>query len=164
MPSNPRGNLMRLVIVSTVDRPDLVPVVAEWLWDEFGRARGRTLEQTNAAVAKSVTDDPMPRIFVLLGDNEPLGTASLTAHDLDERSWLTPWLAGVFVAPHVRCNGYAGLLISAVEREALAASVSRLWLYTRHAERVYARAGWRTFETLQLQGGAYALMTRDLNP
>jgi GNAT superfamily N-acetyltransferase len=153
---------MRFDIVSTSDRPDLVPVVAEWLWNEFARDRGRTLDIVVEAVARSVTAQFMPRTFVLLGDDEPMGTASLTAHDLDERPDLTPWLAGVFMRPHVRGRGYASRLISAVEREAGAASVSVLWLYTRQAERVYARAGWRTVETIQRDGAAYALMRRDL--
>jgi len=29
-------------IVTIADRPDLVPVVAAWRWEEFGRANGRT--------------------------------------------------------------------------------------------------------------------------
>ncbi len=153
---------MHLDIVSTSDRPDLVPVVAEWLWNEFSRSRGRTLDVVVEAVGESVTAHPMPRTFVLLGDGEPLGTASLTAHDLDERPDLTPWLAGVFVRPDVRGRGYAGLLIAAVEQEARAASIPMLWLYTREAERVYARAGWRTVDTIQRDNSAYALMRRDL--
>jgi len=156
------GSSVRLTIVSTSDRPDLVPVVAEWLWNQFARHEGRSLEYMLEAVGKSVTPRPMPRTFVLLGDGEPLGTASLTAHDLEERPDLTPWLAGVFVEPHARGRGYAGHLIAAVEQAARAASISTLWLYTRRAEPVYARAGWRKVETVRHNGAPYALMTRDL--
>jgi GNAT superfamily N-acetyltransferase len=154
---------MQLVIVSTSNRPDLVPVVAGWLWNEFARARGRSLEAVVEAVGKSVTSQPIPRTFVLLGGGEPLGTASLTQHDLEERPDLTPWLAGVFVEPHVRGRGYAGHLIAAVEQEARTASIPELWLYTRSAERVYARAGWHTVETIQRNGAGYALMRRRLD-
>jgi GNAT superfamily N-acetyltransferase len=150
------------VIVSTSDRPDLVPVVAEWLWNAFARVRGRSLEYMVDAVSKSVTTRPMPRTFVLMTEGEPVGTASLVAHDLDERPDLTPWLAGVFVEPHARGRGYAGHLVAAVEQEARAASIPTLWLYTRSAERVYVRAGWRTVETIQHDGNPYALMRRDL--
>jgi len=104
----------------------------------------------------------MPRTFILLADGEPVGTASLVAHDLDERPDLTPWLAGVFVEPHVRGRGYAGLLIAAVEQEACRASIPTLWLYSTMAERIYARAGWRTFGTVQHNGKPFALMRRDL--
>ena len=106
----------------------------------------------------------MPRTFVLLVDDEPVGTASLVAHDLDERPDLTPWLAGVFVAPHARRQGYAVQLVRAVEQEARKASVSTLWLYTNTAERIYARAGWQTVEIVQHDGKSFSLMRRDLLP
>ena len=66
-----------LEIVATSDRPDLAPVVARWLWDEFWQANGHSFEETLEAVAHSVTAQPMPRTFILLRDGAPVGTASL---------------------------------------------------------------------------------------
>ena len=149
-------------VVSTFDRPDLVPVVARWLWDEFWRAGGHSLEATQTAVMTSVADQPMPRTYVLLVGDHPVGTASLVAHDLEERPDLTPWLAGVVVDPPARGQGYAAHLIAAVEAAARAAGIPRLWLYTRAAERIYARAGWRTVATVEHGGKPFALMRRDL--
>ena len=37
-----------------------------------------------------------------------------------------------------------------------------MWLYTRSAEALYARIGWRTVESFAYRGKAYALMRRDL--
>ncbi len=71
----------------------------------------------------------MPRTFVLLVDDEPVGMASLDAHDLDTRPDLTPWLAGVFVAPHARA-GATPRLVAAVEAFAASLGVATLWLYT----------------------------------
>jgi GNAT superfamily N-acetyltransferase len=152
----------KLRIVSTAERPDLAPVVASWLWAEFRRRRGSSLEETLAAVETSIVAARMPRTFVLLVDGEPVGTASLTEHDLEERPDLTPWLAGVFVAPAARGLGFAAALIAAVEAECLGLSIGRLWLYTRTAERIYQRAGWRTVEAVAHDGKTYALMQRDL--
>jgi GNAT superfamily N-acetyltransferase len=149
-------------VVSTSQRPDLAPVVASWLWGEFWRARGHSLEQTLEAVRISVTAPLMPRTFVLLVDGRPVGTASLAAQDLEERPDLTPWLAGVFVEPEARGRGLAASLIGAVEDECRRAAIPTLWLYTRTAEKVYARAGWRTVETVAHDGKSYALMRRDL--
>jgi N-acetylglutamate synthase-like GNAT family acetyltransferase len=73
-------------------------------------------------------------------------------------------LAGVFVAPHVRGRGYARRLVAAVEEEARTGQISTLWLYTNTAERVYARVGWRTVETVLHNGKPFALMRRDLQP
>jgi len=155
---------MKISVVSTSDRPDLIPVVACWLWDEFWRHNGHSPDLTLDAVRKSVTARPMPRTFILLAGGEPLGTASLAAQDLDERPDLTPWMAGVFVEPHARGRGYAAHLIAAVEDECRATSISTLRLYTRTAERIYARAGWRTIEIVQHNDKPYALMRRDLVP
>jgi len=104
----------------------------------------------------------MPRTFILLADGEPVGTASLVVHDLQERPDITPWLAGVFVVPQARGRGYAARLIAAVEQASRAALISTLWLYTNTAERIYARAGWLTVGTVQHRGKPFALMRRDL--
>jgi GNAT superfamily N-acetyltransferase len=153
---------MQIAIVSTSERPDFVPLVARWLWNAFGRAGGRSFDETLDAVRTSVSARLMPRTFVLLADGEPVGTASLAAADLKERPDLTPWLAGVFVAPHARGRGHAARLVAAVEQEARAGSVETLWLYTRSAERIYARVGWETVEIVQHNGKPFVLMRRDL--
>ena len=113
---------------------------------------------------RSVAATPalMPQTLVLLAAGEPVGMASLAEHDLDERPDLTPWLAGVFVAANARGRGHAGRLVAAVEGLAAEASIPTLWLYTRTAEPIYARAGWRTVEVFQHHGEPHALMRRDL--
>ena len=64
-------------IVSTLERPEFVPLVARWLGDAFWRAGGRSLEHVLDAVKQSATARPMPRTFILLVDGDPVGTASL---------------------------------------------------------------------------------------
>ncbi len=150
-------------IVTHTERPDLVPVTARWRWEAFAQGQGRSLAEVTAAEsAGAAGPGPMPRTFVLLVDDEPVGMASLDAHDLDTRPDLTPWLAGVFVAPQARGRGHAARLVAAVEAYAASLGVATLWLYTRTAERLYARIGWRTVETLPYRDKMYALMRRDL--
>ena len=155
-----QGNL----IVRIADRPDLVPTVADWLWHEWWRDAGETLEATRNAVAASVSPSGPPQTFVLLVDGEPVGTASLVGHDLDERPALTPWLAGVFVVPEARGRGQVMHLIRAVEDACRSAEIGTVWLYTANAERVYARAGWHIAEVIQRYGRrqVITLMRRDL--
>ena len=154
---------MSLSIVSTSGRPDLVEITARWRWEAFVRGSGRSYEDVLAAAQLAEARGlAMPRTFVLLRDGEPVGTASLAARDLEERPDLTPWLAGVFVVPQARRQGHAGRLVAAVEQEARARSIATLWLYTNTAERIYARIGWRTVETVQHKGQPFALMRRDL--
>jgi GNAT superfamily N-acetyltransferase len=156
---------LQISIVTTADRPDLAPAVARWLWEAFWRHDGYSFDETLAAAIETVRAKTMPRTFVLLADHEPVGTASLAPDDLDERPDLTPWLAGVFVAPHVRGRGYATRLVITVEQEARAASFPRLWLYTLAAEGFYARLGWQTVEMIRHRARRFALMRQDLcNP
>ena len=152
------------LIVRIADRLDLVPIVARWLWHEWWQQDGHTLEQTHEAVAASVSPSGPPQSFVLLADGRPIGTASLVVHDLDERPDLTPWLAGVFVIPEARGRGHVVHLIQAVEAVCRSAAIPVVWLYTAGAERVYARAGWHSVETLQRLGRRpVTLMRRDLS-
>ena len=154
---------MTYSLVSTSDRPDLVEITARWRWEAFFRKHGRSFEDVLAGARRTAAvAQKLPRTFVLVADAEPVGTASLVAHDLDERQDLTPWLAGVFVAPHVRGHGHAARLIAAVEAAAAAAGFPVLSLYTNTAERVYARAGWDRVETIQHNDKPYALMRRVL--
>ena len=155
-----------LTIVSTRERPDLAPLVAQWLWEEFWHFGGYTLQETLDAVLTSVTAAALPRTFILLANGEPVGTASLARDDLETRPDLLPWLAGVIVTPQARRKGYAAHLVSAVEDEARAQGVPTLWLYTHTAEHIYARLGWITVEHFLRQHGPtkkrFALMRREL--
>ena len=149
-------------VVSAIDRPDLVEVTARWRWEEWSRGKESFEDALGRAQRATAMRLKIPQTFVLLVDNEPKGAASITAHDLEERPDLTPWLAGVFVVPDARGRGYAALLIAAVEEEARRAAISTLWLYTNTAERIYARAGWQTVETVLHDSKPFALMRRDL--
>ena len=159
------GSMMqeKLTITRITDRPDLVPIVAHWLWHEFWQHDDYTLEQTRAVIAASVARSGPPQTFVLLLDDQPIGTASLATEDLDERPDLTPWLASVFVVPEARGRGYAARLVAAVEAACHSARISTVWLYTNTAERLYTRAGWCVVETVLRYGKRpVTLMRRNL--
>lgn len=149
-------------IVSTSQRLDLVAVTATWRWEAFYRESGRPFEDVLEVANRTATLARLiSRSLVLPLVGEPIGTASLTSHDLDERPELTPWLAGMYVAPHARWQGYAMRLISTIDEQASAGSIAALWLYTNTAERIYAGAGWETVEIVQHNAKPFALMRRD---
>jgi GNAT superfamily N-acetyltransferase len=150
-------------IVSTADCPDLAPLTASWRWDAFFRHTGTPLDAMVAeANQTAAAASYIPRTFVLLVGAMPVGTVSLAGHDFEGRPDLTPWLAGLFVAPEARRQGHATRLIAHVEQYARNAAIPVLWLYTNTAETLYARAGWHTVETVRDDGRPFALMRRDL--
>ena len=153
----------RLVVTTIAKRPDLLPIVAEWLWREFWQREGRSLEQTQAVYAECCAEVGALQTFVLLAGDTPVGTVTLARRDLDERPDLTPWLAGVFVVPDARGRGYVRHLLAAFDEACQAASITTAWLYTNTAERVYLRGGWQVEEIIQCQGKPLTtLMRRDL--
>jgi GNAT superfamily N-acetyltransferase len=150
-------------IVRTVGQPQLESLVAGWLYEAFWRYDGYTLRDVSDFVTSATAVAGPNQCFVLLEGGTPVGTASLTNEDLAERPELTPWLAGVFVAPEARGRGLVRRLITAVEVAAQSAGHRALWLYTSQAERIYQRAGWNTVEVVGRPGKRpVALMRRDL--
>jgi GNAT superfamily N-acetyltransferase len=151
-----------LNVVSTIDRPDLVPIVTDWLWQEFWRPNGYAVDVIADLVSRTLNVDTIWRSFILLENDVPLATASLALDDLDTRPDLNPWLAGVYVVPEARGRGLAAHVVAAVEAEARRQSIATLWLFTHTAEHIYERIGWRTEEHFQRKNRQYALMRRDL--
>ena len=100
----------------------------------------------------------VPQSFVLLADGNPVGTASITDHDLEERPDLAPWPAGVFVVPDARGCGFAGQLVAEREQEARRVSALTLWLPTSTAKRLYARIDWQAIETVLHNSQSVTLM------
>lgn len=148
-------------IVTIADRPDLVPVVAAWLWEAFDREGGLSPERSREIVAASTARIGVPQTFVLLADERPVATASFVADDCPERPHLTPWLASVYVGPEARGLGFARRLVEAVEAAARQAGTGTLWLFTHTAEPLYARLGWRRVEQFERRGRQETLMRRD---
>lgn len=137
----PADQGMTITIVSLEERPDLIPVVAHWLWNEWGRRKGRTVEMVTARLTGRAAGGS-EHTFLLSRDGVPAATASLVNSDLDTRPDLSPWLAGVFVDPPFRGQGHAAALVRRVEAAAKAQGVETLWLHTEHAAGLYAKLGW----------------------
>ena len=149
-------------IVNLRDEPVLVPIVASWLWHEWARLKGRTIEHVRARLTMRITSVGIEETFVRLKHREPVGTASLVRADLETRPDLTPWLASVFVAPEFRGENHAPPLVRRVEDAARAAGIGTLWLHTEKAEGLYARLGWQTVGQETDHNVAVTLMKRSL--
>lgn len=141
-------------------RPDLAPLAAAWTFDAFFDPAEWTVEALTASIL-APGDGPKDN-FVLFEGDDPAGTAALVRSDLDARPDLTPWLAGVFVAPAFRGRGYARALVRRVEAFAAAAGIRQIWLYTLHAEPLYTGLGWERVGFEPDGGRQVVLMRRDL--
>lgn len=153
---------MQTQIVTLAERPDLIPHVALWQWQEWGRARGRRLASVEHDIKPLAVKGGAEEGFVLLVNRAPAGTACLTLEDLDTRPDLSPWLASVYVEPAHRGRGYAGALVRAVEAAAIERGHTILWLFTWNTAPLYARLGWQAVGSEFHHGDEVTLMRRDL--
>ncbi len=149
-------------IVAVSQRPDLAPLVAAWRVAAFFDYPGGYTVAEMTALILAPSAGPREAFVVLAGD-VPVGTAALIRSDLESRPDLTPWLAGLFVLPAFRGQGYATALVRRVEEFAASAGVSVLWLYTSTAEALYARLGWERVGLEDERGEPVVLMRRKLS-
>jgi GNAT superfamily N-acetyltransferase len=141
------------------DHPEYIPTVAHWLHAQFSYlSPGSSVERRIARLGKHLSKGQMPTTFLALSGGTPLGTASLTAHDMDTRMDLSPWLASVYVGPAYRRQGIGAALVQRVAKEALALGHETLYLYTPDQEAFYARRGWSIIERVQYRGYEVTVM------
>jgi N-acetylglutamate synthase-like GNAT family acetyltransferase len=149
-----------MTIEYLADHPQFVPTLAQWQHAEWGHLRpGDTVEARMARMQTSVQIGRIPLTVVALSDGELLGSASLIPHDMDTRMELTPWLAGVFVAPAHRRKGVGAQLVRGIMAEACALKIPLLYLYTVHSEKFYANLGWSLQEHTGYREQSVAIMT-----
>ena len=149
-----------MTIEYLADHPEFLSTLAQWQHGEWGYLRpGDTIEARLARLQASAGRGSIPFTIVALDNGEMLGSASLIRHDMDTRLELTPWLAGVFVAPEHRRRGIGAQLVRRIMAEAGPLHVSVLYLYTVHSEAFYSNLGWSLLEHTAYREQKVAIMT-----
>lgn len=152
------GELMKIEYLA--DHPEFLPMLAQWQHGEWGHLRpGDSVEARMARLQRHCERGGIPLTVVAHEEGELLGSASLVRNDMDTRPELTPWLAGVFVAPKHRRRGVGAELVRRVMDEAAAQKVAILYLYTVHSETFYASLGWSLQEHAAYREQNVAIMT-----
>jgi GNAT superfamily N-acetyltransferase len=142
------------------DHPQFLRTLAEWQHGEWGYLRpDDSVEARMARLRKFSERARIPLTVVAHENEELLGSASLIPHDMDTRMELTPWLAGVFVAPEHRRRGIGAALVRRIVAEAGRLRVPVLYLYTVHSEKLYASLGWSLQEHSTYREQNVAIMT-----
>ncbi len=145
--------------------PEVVPVVARWLFDEWGHERpGSSVEGIAEDIRSKLDPAGLPLQVLALSEGRPVGVAMLKPHEMkDVFPARTPWLGSVVVAPAYRRKGIGAGLTREVEELALSRGFARLYLQTERADGgVYARLGWATCDRLPYRGYQANVMTKEL--
>ncbi len=153
---------MEWSIARLAEYPRYIETVAEWQFNEWGALNSdATLAAWMDDLRECATAAGIPTTFLALSataDNELLGTASLVTSDMETRTDLSPWLAGVFVRPQSRAQGIGAALVQHVVAEAEGLGIARLYLYTHASRTFYERLGWRAIEQANFEGQDVTIM------
>lgn len=142
---------------------ELIPLLANWYRQEWGHlSPDRSLEEWIQRLAERAHRDRIPLTVIAFEDDQPVGLASLVAADMDTRRDLSPWLAGVYVAPAYRKRGFGSDLVMDIEERAAGLGIETLYLYTNSAQRLYERLGWLEIEREPYRGREVVIMSKVL--
>ncbi len=156
-----------MIVVPLAQRPDVIPVLARWLYEEWGYFHEHdSIERRTAELSARLREDAIPMTFVALASAEPdapaIGTAALTPDDLETRPDLCPWLASVLVDPRYRGRGVGSTLVTAVVAKARELGHRRLFLFTEDQQALYARLGWAESDRAEYRGHPITIMQREM--
>lgn len=147
------------------DRPDAIPLVSRWYYDEWGHLLpGDSIEQTRERIEEYLNCDEIPFILLASIDNEIVAAAQLKFREMAE---MFPdrehWLGGVYVASGHRGRGYGSLIVERIARMAPAYGVQTLHLQTEALDGgLYARLGWTPCARVKNHGLNVLVMERHL--
>jgi GNAT superfamily N-acetyltransferase len=159
----PRSSGMRDEYVYLADRPDLIPLLASWFYNEWGvNDPHLSLETITGKLKGRLHREHLPLVLVLLRDNSPIASASLKIQEMDTHPQYLHWLGSVYVLPEMRHQGIGSKLVQSSVSEARRLGIKELYLYTRHREAFYARLGWKPIERPDYRGRPAVIMSRNL--
>jgi GNAT superfamily N-acetyltransferase len=142
---------MPLTFELLADRPDTIPVVAKWYFDEWRTFLGHdSVVETQAMLQEYMNRDRLPLMIVMADRAAVMGVAQLKIHELEE---MFPdrkhWLGGVYVAPAHRGQGHGSVLVEEAAGIATGLGVPTLHLQTAELEGgLYARLGWMPVQSV----------------
>ena len=157
--------MAQLEIHFLADRPDALPLVAGWLYTEWGRRDpGNSPEATAERLAAELSRDRLPIVVVAAYNGMVVGTAALKLHELRDRfPELRHWLGGVYVSADARGHGIAGALVRHVEKLAIDRGITVLHLQTERLDGgLYARLGFQPIEQIKHRGIDVMVMVKPL--
>lgn len=146
------------------DRPDAVPLIAAWYFNQWGHLNPAvTPEKIAAKLFASMNRDAIPLVVLAVMDDEVIGSAQLKYREMTIYPEKEHWLGGVFVAPEHRGNGVAVRLIDAIVNSARALGVDVLHIQTERLDGgLYPKLGWRRSEQICYRGLDVLVMEREL--
>lgn len=141
-------------------RREDVDAVVELRFAAFFGGTDRTPQQDAVGLLGIVEEQAFDHALVAEIDGIVVGSVLLVAEELEPMHDVSPWLAGLVVAPGHRGRGIGAALVRAIEARAAGLECPVLHLYTSEAEPFYAALGWSVADRFVQDGCPEVLMTR----
>ncbi|WP_434362610.1 GNAT family N-acetyltransferase [Parasalinivibrio latis] len=146
-------------IINLTEQPDVIPVIAKWHFDEWGHLYpGETLADFVQGLHQCLDDSLVPVTWLLVDEQNVVGTASLVEQDMETNIELGPWLANVYLIPAIRGQGIGSWLIREVMSLAKQRGISELVLFTEGQSWFYETLGWQVLKTETYHGETVSVM------
>jgi predicted N-acetyltransferase YhbS len=139
-----------------------ISTCAKWRVEAFGDVLETSPEAEKKSLEAFTSEQNAQVALVAKLDGVLAGTCLLVRSELEPCHPVSPWLAGLYVAPEHRRHGVGGALVAAVEDQARQRANRRLYLYTAGARSYYERLGWSAIDHVDWKGFPTTLMARDL--
>jgi predicted GNAT family N-acyltransferase len=154
----------RIDIKFLADKPDAVPLIAQWYFDEWGhKMKDNSVEKIRQRIEGMLNRDKIPLHVLGVKRNEVLGVAQLKIREMDIYPEKEHWLGGVYVVRGARGNGLASRLILKALELAKVFKVEKLYLQTERLDGgLYARLGWQPIEKVHYNGLHVLIMEKIL--
>ena len=140
-----------VVVVNLADEQQHIEEVSRWLWEEWSRESGSTLDGVIYRTRHAICKDRVPQTLIAKLGDEVIGTVSLWNNDLMTRQDLTPWLAALYIKKEYRSIGLGKLLQEKTIETARNLGHKNLYLITS-LENYYEKSGWTFIENAPNRG------------
>ena len=137
------------------DHRDLIPVVGELRWREWGHPpEPEKLEWWVDITGREAGRDYLPVTWVAIDPGrQVVGAVGLGQFDIEERRDHSPWVLGMIVETQYRGRGLGGKLMKALEAWAYQHGYSQAWVASDGAVGFYQKCGWALAEIISHSSG-----------
>ena len=141
-------------IIDLADNLQYLEEVSEWIWEEWSKNHGYTLNDIIYRTKHSLHKDDIPAMYIAKYKDEAIGVVSIWRNDLTSRQDLFPWMATLLVKEKYRNIGVGKKLQEMCINQSRSWGYEYLYLITDH-ENYYEKMGWNFVEKAPLGDGYY---------